>query len=181
MKIPPSLFAVLGLLASAPTRGEEPRPSGRGPEVLPPGLQPPASDVTNDEAFRAKRAASGATMLKPVPRQAKSYSIEELSIFISHGETHVILPKGSVIFCPDELANRVSNKVSGKPVTWNEFLVANRNWISTHEVTLAQVRGEAPLSEEDRKAFTTSGRMVIATLRGNPITVLPVPPPDIQP
>jgi hypothetical protein len=181
MKIPPLLFIALGLLASAPTRGEEPRPSGRGPEVLPPGLQSPASDVTNDEAFRARRSASGATMPKPVPMRAKSYSIAELSVFISHDETHAILPKGSVIFCPDALTSRVSNRAAGTPVAWSEFLVANRNWISTHEVTLAQVRGEAPLSEGDRKTFATAGRMVIATLRGNPITVLPVPSPLTQP
>ena len=181
MKIPPLLFTALGLLASAPTRGEEPRPSGRGPEVLPPGLQPPASEVTNDEAFRARRNASGSTMPKPVPTQAKSYSISDLSVFISHNETHAILPKGCVIFSPDALATRVSNRAAGKPVAWSEFLVANRNWISTHEVTLAQVRGEAPLSESDRKAFATVGHIVIATLRGNPVTVLPVPTPVTQP
>ena len=181
MKIPPLLFVALGLLASAPTRGDEPRRSGRGPEVLPPGLQPPAHDVTNDEAFRARRAAGGATMPKPVPRQAKSYGIAELSVFISQGEVHAILPKGSVIFCPDALATRVSNKAAGKPIVWNEFLIANRNWISTHEVTLAQVRGEAPLSEGDRKTFATAGHIVIATLRGNPVTVLPVPSPVTQP
>jgi len=181
MKVPPLLFAALGLLASAPTWGDEPRRSGRGPEVLPPGLQPPANDVTNDEAFRARRDASGTTMPKPVPRQTKGYGIAELSVFISHGESHAILPKGSVIFCPDALATRVTSKAAGKPVAWSEFMVANRNWISTHEVTLAQVRGEAPLSEGDRKAFATAGRIVIATLRGNPVTVLPVPSPVTQP
>jgi len=158
MKSLPLLFAALGLLASAPTRGDEPRRSGRGPDVLPPGLQPPANEVTNDEAFRA-----------------------ELSVFIGHGESHAILPKGSVIFCPDGFAARVSNKAAGTPVAWKEFLVANRNWISTHEVTLAQVRGEAPLSESDRKAFASAGHIVIATLRGNPVTVLPVPSPVTQP
>lgn len=181
MKLPPLLFVALGLLASAPTRGDEPRRSGRGPDVLPPGLQPPANDVTNDEAFRARRIAAGTAMPKPIPRQAKGYSIAELSVFISQGEAHTILPKGSVIFCPDDLATRVSNKAAGTPVAWNEFLVANRNWISTHEVTLAQVRGEAPLSENDRKAFATVGHIVIATLRGNPVTVLSAPSPVTQP
>jgi hypothetical protein len=120
-------------------------------------------------------------MPNPVPRQAKGYGIAELSVFIRHGDNHAILPKGSVIFRPDALATRVSNKAAGKPVAWNEFMVANRNWISTHEVTLAQVRGEAPLSEVDRRAFATAGRIVIATLRGNPVTVLPVPSPVTQP
>lgn len=181
MKIPPLLLIVVGLLASAPAGADEPRPSGRGPEVLPPGLQPPASEVTNDEAFRARRNASGATIPKPVPKQAKSYSISDLSVFICLNDTHAILPKGSVIFSPDALATRVSNRASGKPVAWSEFLVANRNWLSTHEVTLAQVRGEASLSEGDRKAFATAGRLVVATLRGNPVTVLPVPSLVTQP
>jgi hypothetical protein len=181
MKLPPLLFAALGLLASTPTRGDEPRRSGRGPEVLPPGLQPPANDVTNDEAFRARRNAAGNASPKPVPRQVKGYGIAELSVFINHGENHAILPKGSIIYCPDVLATRVSNKTGGKPIAWNDFLVANRNWISTHEVTLAQVRGEAPLSESDRKAFATAGHVIIATLRGNPVTVLPAPSPVTQP
>lgn len=181
MKSLPLLFAALGLLASAPTRGDEPRRSGRGPEVLPPGLQPPANDSINDEAFRARRDAAGMAMPKPVPRQMKGYSIAELSVFISHGERHAILPKGSVIFCPDGFAGRVSNKAAGTPVAWKEFLVANRNWITTHEVTLAQVRGEASISESDRKAFASAGHVVIATLRGNPVTVLPVPSPITQP
>ncbi|MCW1921651.1 hypothetical protein OKA05_03745 [Luteolibacter arcticus] len=174
MKPLPLLFAALGLLASAPTRGDEPRRSGRGPEVLPPGLLPPANDVSGDEAFIARRDAAGAARPKPVARKAKDYSIAELSAFISNGETHAILPKGSVVFCPDAVATRVSNKAVGKPVAWPDFLVANRNWISTHEVTLPQIRGEAPLSESDRKAFAAAGRIVIATLRGNPVTVLPV-------
>ena len=141
MKISPQLLAAFCVLASLTSRGEEPRPSGKGPEVLPSGLQAPASEVTNDEAFRALRNASGATMPKPVPKQAKSYGIAELSVFFSHSGDPAILPKGSVIFCPDSLAGRVSNRAVGKPVAWPEFLVANRNWISTHEVTLAQVRG----------------------------------------
>jgi len=181
MKLLIFLFVALGLLAGLPGRGEESRRGGSGPEVLPPTLQPPANDVTNDDALRARRNASGTTMPKPVPRQARGYGMAELSVFVSLGESHTILPKGSVIFCPDVLASRVSNRLSGKPVRWKDFLVANRNWISTHEVTLAQVRGEAPLSEDDRRAFATSGRMVIATLRGNPVTVLPAPTPSSQP
>lgn len=177
MKALPLLFAALGLLTSAPARGDESRRNGRGPEVLPPGLQPPAREVTSDAAFIARRDAAGTVRPKPVPHRAKGYGIAELSTFIGSGETHAILPKGSVLFCPDVLAPRVLARASGKPVAWPDFLVANRNWIATREVTLAQIRGEAPFTEQDRQAFAKAGRLVVATLRGNPVTVLVSPAP----
>jgi hypothetical protein len=177
MNLPPLLFAALGLLTSAPARGDEPRRSGRGLEVLPAGLQPPAKEVTGDEAFVARRDAAGTVQPKPVPRLAKGYGIAELSSFIGSADTHTIVPKGAIIFCPDALASRVLARAAGKPVAWPDFLVANRNWIATREVTLAQVRGEAPFTDQDREAFAKAGRLVVATLRGNPVTVLVSPTP----
>ncbi|MCW1883422.1 hypothetical protein OKA04_01695 [Luteolibacter flavescens] len=168
-------LVVLGLFVSLSVRGEEPRRSGKGLEVLPADLKAPNAEVTNDAAFIARRNAAGAGDPKPVPKQAKGYGLAELSVFLSKGDTHTILPKGSIIYCPDKFSSLIANRAAGKPVAWPDFLIANRNWVSTHEVTLAQVRGEAPLSEEDRKAFATAGHLVVATLRGNPITVLPVP------
>lgn len=174
------LFAALGLVTSAPIRGDEPHRSGRGLEVLPPELHPPANDLPGDEAFVARRDAAGAVRPKPLPRQPKGYGIAELSTFIISGETHAILPKGSVIFCPDALASRVSATATGKPLPWSDFLAANRNWIATREVTLPRILGEKPFTEEDREAFAKAGRIVIATLRGNPVTVL-VPPAPARP
>lgn len=178
MKISSLLPIVLVLLASASARGDEPRRNGTGPEVLPQGLRPPASDVPGDSDLIARRSASGAARPKPVPRQQSGFGIAELSVFVGIGETYAILPKGSVIFCPDVHAARLQPKASGKLVAWPDFLAANRNWISTREVTLAQVHGEAPLSETDRKTFAAAGRIVVATLRGNPITVLPYTGPQ---
>lgn len=172
------LSVAVVLLASASTRGDEPRRNGTGPEVLPPGLRPPASDVPDDSDLIARRDAAGATRPKPVPRQRNGYGIAELSVFVGIGETHAILPKGSVIFCPEIHTARLQPKAFGKPVAWPDFLAANRNWIATREVTLAQVRGEAPLSEADRKSFAAARRIVVATLRGNPVTVLPYTGPQ---
>jgi hypothetical protein len=170
-------FALLGLLASTSARGDEPRPSGRGLEVLPPGLQPPAQEVTDDEALVARRDAAGTMRPKPVPLRSKGYGVAELSTFIAGGDTHAILPKGSIVFCPDVLAARISSKAVGKPVAWPDFLHTNRNWITTREVTLPQIRGEKPFTVEDREAFAKAGRIVVATLRGNPVTVLVSPTP----
>ena len=68
-------------------------------------------------------------------------------------------------------------RAAGKPAAWPDFLVANRNWLATREVTLAQIRGEASFTAQDREAYAKAGRLVVATLRGNPVTVLVSPPP----
>ncbi len=173
-------LTVLTAFAAGLVQADEPRRGGTGPEVLPPGLRPPAHDLPGDAELKARRNAAGALTPKPVPLQWKGYGIAELSQFVGQGKTFAIVPKGSVLFCPEALAARVLARPSGTLMPWPEFLVANRNWIATREVTLAQVRGEAPLTEIDRKAFASAGHLVIATLRGNPVTVL-VPPTPTQP
>lgn len=172
-------FLLLLAVATANVSGlafaQEPRPEGTGPKVLPPDLAPPSSDLPNDEQLEARRSASGAAKPKPGARRKKGYSLAELSQFVGEGPACVILPKGSVLFCPDAMASRVLSKPAGTMTAWPDFLTANRNWITTHEVTVAQVTGEKPISDETRTSFKAAGKMVIATLRGNPVTVL-VPP-----
>jgi hypothetical protein len=174
-------LAVAAANAGALASAQEPRPEGTGPKVLPPDLAPPSSDLPNDEQLEARRSAGGAARPKPVARREKSYSLAELSQFVGEGPNCVILPKGSVLFCPDAMAARVLSKPAGTMTAWTDFLTANRNWITTHEVTVAQVTGEKPISEDTRASFKAAGKMVIATLRGNPVTVLvspatPAPP-----
>jgi hypothetical protein len=92
----------------------------------------------------------------------------------------VILPKGSVIHCPEALAARVLTMPRGKLMEWQQFLVAHRAWITTREVSQEQIRGEAAFTEIDRSAFHKGGKLVVATFRGHPVTVLspavPTPP-----
>ncbi len=147
----------------------------RGGNVLPGAPQAPVADATNDQAFAALRGNSKRERVQP--RRPQAYSLAELSDFIGHAGTSVILPKGSVVHCPPGMASRILVKPRGSLLPWPDFLIANRNWITTREMTLAQVRGEAPLTEDDKESFTATGKLVIATFRGHPVTVLSPPSP----
>lgn len=160
---------------------EENRKTGIGPEVLPPGPLTPTADLPNDEALAARR---GAAKPKFTRIEEKGYGLAEFSQFLRFGETGTILPKGSVISCPDSLAAHLVDGPSRTMLSWPDFLAANRNWLTTQEVSLAHVKGEMPFSESDRASFKAGGKMVVATLRNNPVTVLvkpPVPAPAPEP
>lgn len=161
--------------------GQESRKGGIGPEVLPPGPIAPTADLPSDEALAERRNAGGAVSPKIMPRKSKSYGLAEFSQFLGFGEAGTILPKGSILYCPDSLATHVITGPNRTMLGWPDFLAANRNWLTTHEVSLGQVKGE-PISESDRASFKAGGKMVIATLRNNPVTVLvKTPPPPSKP
>ncbi|QJE97727.1 hypothetical protein [Luteolibacter luteus] len=164
------VFAWLAFLQAS--EAEDARKGGIGPEVLPPGALAPTADLPNDEALAARREAGGTVSPKIVPRKEKGYGLAEFSQFLSFGETGTILPKGSVLYYPDAHSIRLISGASKTMLSWPDFLTANRSWLATHEVSLAQVKGEAPISESDRASFKAGGKMVVATLRNNPVTVL---------
>lgn len=173
------LITLLSLSLALSAAAQEPRKQGIGPSVLPEGPLVPSKDLPGDEELAARRGASGATGVKAVPKKARGFTLEALSQFVSQGEQSAILPKGSVIHCPDVLSTRLVAKPAGALMTWPDFLITHRAWITTHEVTLAQIMGDSPLSEAEQNSFRQGGKMVVATLRGNPVTVLPpAPKPD---
>ena len=153
----------LGLAQSRP---------GVGKGVLPPVLTSPASEQMHDAEFRSKRAASEAIEPTPVPRRETGLSLTDLSTFLVSGDHHLILPKGSVLFCPDPLVSKVSSSPVGQAQPWQEFLAENRSWVTTFEVTLPQIHGAEQLTDSQRRTLSQSGSIVIATLRGQPVTVL---------
>lgn len=166
--------------APAPPAVKEERRSGQGPEYLPPTVQGAANDLPSDADFEARRAAGNAPKLRVVPKPPRDFSLEALSQFLGDAESSVILPKGSVIHCPEALTARLLTVPRGKLMDWQEFLVAHRAWITTREVSQEQIRGEAAFTEIDRSAFHKGGKLVVATFRGHPVTVLspavPTPP-----
>ncbi len=164
------------LLPTLVAAGEKPSAGGIGPGVLPGDLRPALSNLPTDEELIERRNARSPERPKPVPAKPSGFDVRDLSMYLGAGEVFTILPKGCVIHCPDRLTDRVLAAPAGKAAPWREFLSANRAWIATWEVTAAQARGEEALSGEDRAAFAARGMIVIATLRGNPVTVLPFRP-----
>ncbi|NWK54419.1 hypothetical protein HW115_02270 [Verrucomicrobiaceae bacterium N1E253] len=91
---------------------------------------------------------------------------------VNNNKEHAILPIGSIVFLPDRVKSRVSDKPEGRFKLWPDFLKRNRDWIWTFEVTLDQAKGIAPIPQAKLDEFTKLNRMVVATNNGNPVAIL---------
>ncbi|MFC4993069.1 hypothetical protein [Rubritalea tangerina] len=87
------------------------------------------------------------------------------------GKYHTLVPKGSILFLPERHKKRVANAPTGDYISLKKFISKNYAWLSTHEVTLEQARGTAPLPEQKMKTLQQSGRVIIAQYKKNPISV----------
>ncbi len=88
-----------------------------------------------------------------------------------------LVPKKSILALPAQFAGRVGMQAGARLVGWSEFHAANRGWVTTQEVTLAQARGEQPLAEGMDERLAKSTNVVVATLQGGPISKLQPTPP----
>lgn len=168
-------FATLAIPVSAQTTE---RRSGIGPEMLPRETGSPSTDVITDQEFIDRRnAGTGSSPApKPIPPKPSSYGLLEMSTAIQSGANFMLIPKGSVIWCPSEHQGKIVQHPAGKFTDWTSFVTANRNWITTMEVTKEQAFGKAPLALEIIERHRKGTLVVIATLNGSPITLIPYQP-----
>ncbi|RYD26403.1 MAG: hypothetical protein EOP87_22800 [Verrucomicrobiaceae bacterium] len=103
---------------------------------------------------------------------ADPYSLMAMSCFLEGNGKAVILPKGCVLYHTSSLAITSPERPPSQPVDWLEFLAANRAQVRCLEVTEDQIRGAVPIPPEALDPQGKSGTVLIATLRGNPVTVL---------
>lgn len=106
---------------------------------------------------------------------AASQSLLKTSEILCYSNAMTLVPRHAVIQTPKNLAARLRQSPEARLVTWSEFLPANRSWITTIEVSPEQAEGKVPLSAETNEAMTKSGKLVVATFNGNPISVLTTP------
>jgi len=129
---------------------------------------------SNDPLSNFKTSESG----DPAKNQ-QPVDILEISDILSYNGLTTLVPKRAILALPANLRNRVGKHHPGhRVVTWEEFYQANRAWITTIEVSRAQAEGGQPLSEADAEGVTKATRLIVATLQGGPISVLPVKPPE---
>ena len=150
------------------------RKSGIGTSMIPPNTGNPVTERMTDEELTKKRLQSSATPadFKPLPPKANDYGLLEMSSILESTGNFVLLPKGSILFCPEGYRSRWVTQPTGRYTVWRDFLIMNRNWITTREVTNQEVSGEKPFSPEIIENFKKTNLVVIATQYGNPITVL---------
>lgn len=99
--------------------------------------------------------------------------ILDRSDFITANGLVTLVPKRAILHIPAEYKENIKASAEARLVSWAEFLVANRGWIETYEVTRKQAEGKREIAEERWANFTESKKLVVATLLGGPISVLP--------
>lgn len=98
----------------------------------------------------------------------------ENSDFITFNGNTTLVPKNALVQIPAKYKDRVNNhKPGSKILSWIDFYSLNRGWISTVEVSLAQAKGETPVSPELMESLNKSGNLVVAVLKSGPISVRP--------
>lgn len=149
------------------------RSSGTGAGVLPHDAGHPVMDSITDEQLNERRltSAGGQTLPKPMPPLPDGLGLLEMSTVIQRGETFALLPKDSVVWCPPTLQVHLVSVPSGKFTDWRAFLVANRAWITTLEVTRDQITGKSPLPAKIIERYRKGNLLVVATFQGGPVSL----------
>lgn len=94
------------------------------------------------------------------------------SDILCFGGLATLVPKFAIVFTPSQLADRIGMRPGAKIVPWLEFYAANRGWLSTVEVTLAQAEGSEPIGEKTAERIQKGGNLTVATYQGGPISKL---------
>ena len=107
---------------------------------------------------------------------AKAATVPDLiasSDILCHRGNATLVPKGAVIQVPDRFSSRLKMPEGTQILTWSAFFALNRDWIRTVEVTRAQAEGVEPFPKATVEMMKTSKIVIVATLQGGPISMLP--------
>lgn len=146
--------------------------------------------ATHDQlASQLGRLQAQDPIKKFTPSQGKDPSVENQpgdllsrSDMLCFNGLATLVPKEAILVIPPRYADRVGMRSGAKIVTWQDFYIANRGWITTQEISLAQAEGKVALAEPVTEKLAKSSNVVVATLQGGPISKLaPKPEPAPQP
>lgn len=121
-------------------------------------------------------ARSGESTIDPVKENRPRDLIKNSDILCFRGAA-TLVPKRAVLHIPDYHKNRLGIQPGAKIQSFSEFFAVNRGWIQTVEVSREQAEGKQPLAEAKVEMIAKSSRIMIATFRGGPISVLPLQEP----
>ena len=132
---------------------------------------------TTPEALAKLQKNSPMTSLKqpakdeaPVARPTGQSIIKQSSI-LHDGTNWTLVPKGAVIFIPAALKGRVDVSPVGTLLSWSDFLIQNRNWITTTDISFDQAAGNEAMPAERAAFWAKQDKIVIAVHQNGPISV----------
>jgi hypothetical protein len=132
-----------------------------------------------DELSRIRAESAAKVVAPPVipPAPAEPEDLIKSSTIISFGGNLTLVPRGAVLYTPENFAGRLIPEPDAKVLGWNEFLLLNRGWITTTEITMIQAEGVELLPAANAEKMKKGGNLVVAVFEGNPISMLPPKPP----
>ncbi len=163
------LFVISPFLAGIAFAG------GYGPQFLPPDLPAPAAASTSDDELLARQQERAFGGFAPEDMERETFDARTMSEFIAIRENTVVVPKGAILHLPEAATASVVDGIQGELLDWLSFRTRHRAEIATLEVTLEQASGAKPIDQAKLEAARRQGRMLIAVLQGNPISVHPAP------
>ncbi|MES2438419.1 MAG: hypothetical protein V4584_05115 [Verrucomicrobiota bacterium] len=153
-----------------------------GPKTEPaPQMRDAATHEQISQLYRQASAEDPFKTLKTLkasegPDPSKVNQPEDLisqSDIICFNGMATLVPKKAILQIPKNLADRLKFKPGTKIESWADFYALNRGWITTVEVTRLQAEGNSPIAEKTQKEMVRCGNLIVATLQGGPISVLP--------
>ncbi|HEX7262028.1 MAG TPA: hypothetical protein VF258_09450, partial [Luteolibacter sp.] len=108
-------------------------------------------------------------------------SIIKQSVILHLGTDWTLIPHGAVIFVPEPMKNRIGDKPSGTLLAFNDFLIKNRAWITTVEISIDQATGTKPLSVKQAEFWPKQDKVVIAVHQNGPISMRVSKPAQTSP
>ena len=141
---------------------------------------PPVTDRITPEQMAERQAGSPFDELKKQQQAAEKeaqvtrpdgQSLIKQSEILHDGTHWTLVPKGAVLHVPAQMGPRVGTKPIGTLLPWSDFLIANRAWIQTEEVTFDQAAGKVPLQDARKEFWLNQTKVIVAVHLGGPISV----------
>ena len=166
MKITFGLLALssLGALAQSPASG-----GMTAGEITRLQANSPLAALQHQQAREQQEKKSGGE--ETTVARSGGQSLIKQSDILHDGSNWTIVPKGAVLHVPAQLSPRVGAKPLGTLLAWSDFLIANRGWIQTEEVSFEQAAGKHPLPEARLAFWPTQSKVIVAVHQGGPISV----------
>ncbi|MBK1882685.1 hypothetical protein JIN85_09670 [Luteolibacter pohnpeiensis] len=173
MKTSTSFLSVIFivLFAAASASAQPTGKPGLGVQALSDSRQKAAVKPVSRQAVLQRLAKNNPNAKLPVESPKPDWDATKFLDFINYEGEVTLVPKGSILFVPDQLQSNVSSAAAGKTIPWVEFIGKYRAVVETMEVTPEQASGVQPV---DTNAFSTAiktGRVIVAVIHGNPVSV----------
>lgn len=124
---------------------------------------------------KLERTRKGVMPQKIEPKPAKPLGKKDYyagTTILASGGEHTVIPVGAVLNVPLNLTGMVVEKPQGKLLIWPKFMKKYARFVATKEVSWQTAKGEDPISEKDKKAFSIGSKVVVAVFNKNPISVM---------